>query len=69
MKSLELFAGIGGIALAEQIAGIEVAGLCEFADYPRQILRKNFPEIPLFKDVTKLDRSTLENGGGGTRLN
>lgn len=63
MKSLELFAGIGGIALAEQMAGIEVAGLCEFADYPRRILRKNFPKIPLFKDVTKLDRSTLETGG------
>ena len=25
MRSLELFAGIGGIALAEQMAGIEVA--------------------------------------------
>ena len=29
MKALELFAGIGGIALAEQMAGIEVVGLSE----------------------------------------
>ncbi|MDE3315289.1 hypothetical protein [Lacticaseibacillus zeae] len=35
MRSLELFAGIGGIALAEQMAGIEVVGLCEYPDYPR----------------------------------
>ena len=45
MRSLELFAGIGGIALAEQMAGIEVAGLCEYADYPRAILQKHWPEM------------------------
>lgn len=63
MRSLELFAGIGGIALAEQMAGIEVAGLCEYADYPRAILQKHWPDVPLFKDVTKLDREDLTNAG------
>lgn len=63
MKSLELFAGIGGIALAEQMAGIEVAGLCEYADYPRTILQNHWPDVPLFKDVTKLDREELTNAG------
>lgn len=63
MKSLELFAGIGGIALAEQMAGIEVVGLCEYAEYPRKILNKNFPNIPIFKDVTKLDKEELMNRG------
>lgn len=63
MRALELFAGIGGIALAEQMAGIEVAGLCEYADYPRMILKKHWPDVPLFKDVTKLDREELTNAG------
>lgn len=63
MNALELFAGIGGIALAEQTAGINVVGLCEYADYPRSILKKNFPEVPLFKDVTKLNKKELEKGG------
>ncbi|MEN2365892.1 DNA cytosine methyltransferase [Lacticaseibacillus paracasei] len=63
MRSLELFAGIGGIALAEQMAGIKVAGLCEYADYPRAILQKHWPDVPLFKDVTKLDREELTNAG------
>lgn len=63
MRSLELFAGIGGIALAEQTAGIEVAGLCEYADYPRMILQKHWPDVPLFKDVKKLDREELTNAG------
>ena len=65
MRSLELFAGIGGIALAEQMAGIEVVGLCEYADYPRMILQKHWPDVPLFKDVTKLDREELTNAGIG----
>lgn len=63
MRVLELFAGIGGIALAEQMAGIEVAGLCEYADYPRRILQKHWPDVPLFKDVKKLDRKELTNAG------
>jgi DNA (cytosine-5)-methyltransferase 1 len=63
MKALELFAGIGGIALAEQMAGIEVAGLCEYAEFPRQILRKHWPNVPLYKDVTKLDGNELKQSG------
>ena len=63
MRALELFAGIGGIALAEQMAGIEVAGLCEYAEYPRQILQKHWPAVPLFKDVKQLDRKTLTDEG------
>lgn len=63
MRALELFAGIGGIALAEQMAGIEIAGLCEYADYPRQVLKKHWPDVPLFKDVKKLDRKELTNAG------
>lgn len=63
MRALELFAGIGGIALAEQMAGIEVAGLCEYADYPRMILQKHWPNVPLFKDVKKIDREELTNAG------
>lgn len=42
MRALELFAGIGGIALAEQMAGIEVVGLSEIEEYPVKILEKTF---------------------------
>lgn len=60
MKALELFAGIGGIALAERMAGIEVVGLSEIEDYPVRILKKNFPKIPILKDVRKINRKTLK---------
>lgn len=63
LKALELFAGIGGIALAEQMAGIEVAGLCEYAEFPRKILNKNFPKVPVLKDVKKINSESLKGVG------
>lgn len=63
MKALELFAGIGGIALAEQMAGIEVVGLSEIEDYPVRILKKNFPDIPILKDVRRINKRTLKEVG------
>ena len=63
MKSLELFAGIGGIALAEQMAGIEVAALSEMADFPVHVLQKNFPGIPILPDVKKINSESLRKAG------
>lgn len=63
MKSLELFAGIGGIALAEQMAGIEVAALSEMADFPVRVLQKNFPGIPILPDVKKINSESLRKAG------
>lgn len=63
LNALELFAGIGGIALAEEIAGIRVAGLCEYAEFPRKVLRKHWPDVPLYKDVTKLDIEEIRRSG------
>jgi hypothetical protein len=63
MNALELFAGIGDIALSEQMAGINIIGLCEYADFPRAVLQKHWPAVPLFKDVKTLDRDKLKNGG------
>lgn len=60
MKALELFAGIGGIALAEQMAGIEVVGLSEIEDYPVKVLKKNFPNVPILKDVRKINKESLK---------
>lgn len=63
MRALELFAGIGGIALAEQMAGIEVVGLSEIEEYPVKILEKNFPNVPILKDVRKINKETLREEG------
>ncbi|MED0751647.1 DNA cytosine methyltransferase, partial [Bacillus amyloliquefaciens] len=41
MKSIELFAGIGGIALAAEWAGIETVAFCEREPFCQKVLNKN----------------------------
>ena len=70
MKSIELFAGIGGIALAAEWAGVETVAFCERDPFAQKVLNKNFPNVPIFDDVCTLNRKTLEENGvidhGGT---
>lgn len=59
MNALELFAGIGGIALAEQMAGINVVGLSEVEEFPIKVLQKNFPTVPILNDVRDINKQSL----------
>lgn len=63
MKAIELFAGIGGIALAETWAGIDVVALSEMADFPTRVLQKNFPGVPILPDVTQINGESLRKVG------
>ncbi len=63
MRALSLFSGIGGIDLAAEWAGIETVAFCEYADFPRKVLNKHWPNVPIFKDVKKLSKSGLEKAG------
>jgi DNA (cytosine-5)-methyltransferase 1 len=52
---LDLFSGIGGFALAAQMAGgIKTAAFCEIDPWARQVLAKNFPGTPIHDDVRTL---------------
>ncbi|TCP32165.1 DNA (cytosine-5)-methyltransferase 1 [Scopulibacillus darangshiensis] len=70
MKSIELFAGIGGISLAAEWAGIETIAFCEREPFPQKVLKKHWPGVPIFDDVCTLNRQVLEESGvierGGT---
>lgn len=63
MRALSLFSGIGGIDLAAEWAGIETVAFCEYADFPRKVLNKHWPNVPIFKDVKNLDKAALEKAG------
>ena len=60
MKHLDLFSGIGGFALAARWAGIETVAFCEIEDFPRKVLQKNFPGVPIHRDIHDLDGSEYE---------
>ena len=54
-----LFSGIGGIDLAFQWAGFEIAFQVEIDDFCHAVLRKNFPTVPKFKDICHVRGSDL----------
>ncbi|MDT2277771.1 DNA (cytosine-5-)-methyltransferase [Paenibacillus larvae] len=67
MRKLSLFSGIGGIDLAAKWTGIETVAFCEKESFPQQVLRKHWPDIPIYDDVCALTREVLEQDGIITR--
>jgi DNA (cytosine-5)-methyltransferase 1 len=60
LKVLDLFSGIGGASLGlHRTGGFETVAFCEIEPFPRKVLKKNFPGIPIFKDVRELHAEDL----------
>ena len=61
VKIGSLFSGYGGLDLAASaVTGGEVVWHCEWEDAPSKILEHNFPGVPNYKDVTKIDFTKVE---------
>ena len=61
---LDLFSGIGGFSLAASWVwgdDLEIAGFCEIDEYCEKVLNKNFPGVPVYKDITQLDGKKFKN--------
>lgn len=57
MKTLDLFAGIGGMALGLEYAGFKTAALCEYDVRCQTVLRTNWPDLSKY-DVGQIDLIT-----------
>ena len=62
MKHGSLFSGIGGFDLAAQWMGWENVFHCEIEEYKRAALKKNFPNVTSYADITKTN-FTIHRGG------
>lgn len=64
LKLLDLFSGIGGFSLGlERTGGFETVAFCEIEDYPRKVLAKNWPEVPIYGDIRELNAARLRADG------
>ena len=54
MKHIDLFSGIGGFALAARWMGWETVQFCEKEPFAREVLNKNFPDVPISTDIFNL---------------
>jgi DNA (cytosine-5)-methyltransferase 1 len=69
MNHLDLCSGIGGWALAFRELGIKTIAFCEIEKYPQQVLKKNFPDIPIFNDLKELTYENIKKRTGTTSIN
>lgn len=63
MRVLDLFSGIGGFSLGLEKAGFETIAFCESEEYPRAILRKHWPDVPIYADIRNLTGERLQSDG------
>ena len=64
MRMLDLFSGIGGFALAAKwVWGkeLDIVGFCDIEEYCHKVLAKNFPDIPIYKDICNLNGADFDN--------
>ena len=64
IKHLDFCSGIGGWAIAFRELGINTIAFCEIDKYPRQVLQKNFPNIPIFNDLKELTYEDIKERTG-----
>ncbi len=55
MTHMSLFSGIGGIDIAAEWAGFNTICMVEKDEFCQRVLRKNFPDVPIFGDIKEFD--------------
>lgn len=63
LRVLDLFSGIGAYALGVERAGMKVVAFCENNTKCHRVLRKHWPDVPIYDDVRTLTADTLRRDG------
>ena len=60
---LDLCSGIGGISLAAEWAGIKTVAHCDIEPFCQKVIKKHWPDTPLFSDIRDITKETLVERG------
>ena len=61
MKILDLFSGVGGFSLGLERAGMTTVAFCEIDAKARLVLKKHWPDVPVFEDITTLTKADIHD--------
>jgi DNA (cytosine-5)-methyltransferase 1 len=68
MRTIDLFAGIGGFGLATHWMGWETAAFVEWEPFCQKVLAKNFPNVPIYGDIKDFNYEQEKNRIGTVDL-
>jgi DNA (cytosine-5)-methyltransferase 1 len=63
MKVLDLFSGIGGFSIGLEKVGFETVAFCEIERYCQEVLKRHWPDTPIYDDVRTLSAQQLRADG------
>jgi len=58
---LDLFSGIGGFSLGLENAGMRTAAFCEIDGFCQSVLKRHWPDTPIYDDITQLTARRLHH--------
>ena len=64
LKVASFFSGIGGFDYAVESLGMEVVFQCEINAFCQKVLKKHWPDVPLFTDVNNISPSDMPKEAG-----
>ena len=64
LRLLDCFSGIGGFSLGLEATGaFETVAFCEIEEFPKTILKRNWPNVPIYSDIRVLSGEELDQDG------
>jgi DNA (cytosine-5)-methyltransferase 1 len=60
MNVFDIFSGVGGFSVGLEAAGLQTVAFCEINPFCRKILTRHWPSVPIFPDITTIDKEDLK---------
>lgn len=60
LNVLDIFSGIGGFSIGLEAASMQTVAFCEINPFCQKILKKYWPSVPIFPDITTINKEDLK---------